>query len=991
MSAPVSLTNSEIISLFNILARAVQSRTFPRTATELNDMLKFQGKLLKAGGKLLTASGGIVIPPVDPPVTLPAAVITPAAGSFRTDLASGTAMATVSAVPAGATRTLTVAGGVAEFNADKTQIRRSSTGTLSVGSLSVTVTDTHPNATNSPRSATASLSIVAPPVTLPAISLTAAGASFQTDVAAGTLLATVSQGVPAGATRAFTAGGNVVVFANNQTEIRRGTAGTLTAGSLSVAIADTHPNATNSPRTASATLTITAPVVVDPPVDPGPTDPPPQGEAVKLASFPITGTGAPAGTVYTFGQAFQNGHIGAGDTVSLRLADGTRMATQLDRLSDQYDGSSLLMGGVHVALPAIGSGSQLPVELWKEPAPSSPSTPLNIASRMAGRTCRVEISNGSQTHTLDCVSTPVPADRWFNGPICAQTQFVSEVPASVINSKGRLEVDLAVYSDGSIQADVTLWNFYVFQAGVGDAAYTMRLIGDQNTTMFTLTVPRAPLYTGWGERARWKADGTKVAVSPARHRPPTAYLMRTGLVARYDTDLDFSSRLSEFSTNLNNANWLKPYGTRDIVVGMGGTGGNNVIGHATEAQALWLATGDARVAEYIERMAEAARGIPFHHFRQDVGRFVNPVDDPYGRVDQYTQGSFGAPYINSSKLTADGEQWDIDDGHWGEYCSVPYMMTARRAYLRTVEGMAAFGIMVRNQEAERGTVYPWDGGPLDSNDEAGRSSRLNYYKTDPRAGGIGLKNVQQRAYAWCLRQFLNAALLIPKSRQPFGGFWQTVAEAQYRTLNVLHAETPMGELEGTLPNFLRNGDPAGGYPTSEFYMVAPWQVEMGYGEHLRAARLGVPGAHDRVMKNTKFILGRFTHPERFNPADGTAGRMTMYEADGVTHFTTWEQAEQYKSGWGEDKHFINKALRSYGVNFSNIDGVEDDYPMRSYTTIHMTLQYLRDKGLPEAEALTAKGFFDSLDAATKQKIFLAVPNIISDARMSIRVVGEAWA
>ncbi|WP_043838864.1 hypothetical protein [Muricoccus aerilatus] len=103
--------------------------------------------------------------------------------------------------------------------------------------------------------------VVNPPaVTLPALTITPAAGPFQigtSSVAAGATLATIS-GAAQGATLSVPQGETRYVLNSAKTAILVGASALSTAGDLALAVVQTLAGATNSPRTTTATITVTA-------------------------------------------------------------------------------------------------------------------------------------------------------------------------------------------------------------------------------------------------------------------------------------------------------------------------------------------------------------------------------------------------------------------------------------------------------------------------------------------------------------------------------------------------------------------------------------------------------------------------------------------------------------------------------------------------------------------------------------------------------------
>ena len=92
------------------------------------------------------------------PVTLPDITFSPSVPTFPVGTAQGTTIVTLSAVPSGASRTFSPNDGRLAFNSDKTRLLVGLSAATE-GNIAVTITDTHANATNSPRTATFNIAV----------------------------------------------------------------------------------------------------------------------------------------------------------------------------------------------------------------------------------------------------------------------------------------------------------------------------------------------------------------------------------------------------------------------------------------------------------------------------------------------------------------------------------------------------------------------------------------------------------------------------------------------------------------------------------------------------------------------------------------------------------------------------------------------------------------------------------------------------------------
>ncbi|MBC9179585.1 hypothetical protein, partial [Pseudoroseomonas ludipueritiae] len=738
---------------------------------------------------------------------------------------------------------------------------------------------------------------------------------------------------------------------------------------------------TNSPRTASATLTITAPpVVVDPPVDPGPTDPPPAaGDTIVAAK--MAGTGAPAGTVQTFGQGFQRGHLMPSDGLVMKLADGSIVATQIDSTATLWDDGSIRLAAVHVALPALADGAVNASSLAKAAAQSS--TPINLGTALAGRTCTITVSNGANTFSMDraAIVAALPAARWWSGALATQARITAAIPRAAVggSTDATLVADITAYADGSIAVDAVVWNRKVFAANQGDAAYTVTITGEGGTKA-SRTVTKAPLYTGLPTRARWKADGTAVAFDAAWMTPVPAYLARTGLTANHDAQLGvLPSLLSGYATAMAAGTWNTPYNTRGIYKKQGEAGGRPDIGETTQVNAAWLVTGDKRAQQFGMGQAEAALGIPWHCWDDTYGRWVNPIDRPYNRVTTH-DGSF----TQSSDEHPEGAngKWQVDGGHWGDHFAVPYFLTARRCLLDGLLGQASYAIMSMAPAGfERGDIT--NGGAVsDADTAAGRAARRQYLISTAE-GAIMTRGVQIRSGAWMNRQ-INWAAIAPPSEQPHGDLFRIVAEANYAraTARWPALSAAQGPVLAGCPDEWTYDNPMDGDG-------APWQVMMLVAMHIRATRLGFAGAIDQVERQGGFLARILQNQTGWWGADATQYNLHFGQnGEGITYNAL------SSSNWSKSYAALRNLdgtgnFTSFGDNYSAVPvNTVGDYERRAWAVMNQLRDLLGDLGRSTTEVDKALA---QMAPMPKTKTFTENVHFQEDPATSIVRIGQTRA
>ena len=184
--------------------------------------------------------------------TLPAITASTANPTVAADAPAGTVVLTLSAVPAGATRTWSGDGQLV-LNSAKTALVVASITAASGGTITGSVTDTLAGATNSPVSKALSVAVTS---VLPAITASPASPTVAADAPAGTQVVTLSA-VPAGATRAWSGDGQLVLN-SAKTALVVSAITAASGGTITGTVTDTRAGATNSPVSKALSVAVTS-------------------------------------------------------------------------------------------------------------------------------------------------------------------------------------------------------------------------------------------------------------------------------------------------------------------------------------------------------------------------------------------------------------------------------------------------------------------------------------------------------------------------------------------------------------------------------------------------------------------------------------------------------------------------------------------------------------------------------------------------------------
>jgi hypothetical protein len=568
----------------------------------------------------------------------------------------------------------------------------------------------------------------------------------------------------------------------------------------------------------------------------------------------LEGTGAPAGRVVVFGQAFMPGVVPQGSRLAAFVAAGPALPVQIDVLNRHADGSARL-AILALAAPALAAGAKLPVLL----VPDAGAPPPRFVPSLAGRQAVVEVGGWR----CDLLAGFAAAPPWQAGALAVQARVAQAVPAAAAGGVAslRLVADVALRADGTLWVEAWLRNDVAMRPNGGPASYAARLVLDGQIA-WQAEIRGQAHYTGWGRLAGG------AAAPLIRH--DAGALADAGAGARYNRGIAVAEPvLARFAQAMAAPDWQRLLGPRQIAQDMRQTGGRPDIGPATMAQAAWLISGDRRAAAYAIGQAEAAGGIPWHHWEDG---WLTP--DRYPRL--WTDGRGGPAPGGLMQPVAADTGWMLDCAHQPELSFVPFLLTGRRAFLDNLQAQAAWCVLSQwPAAASRGVP----GGP------------------SPGDGVNVVRGNQVRGAAWSLRQLEHAAWATPEA-DPLLPWLKRAAAGNWAWLR---AQIPawsaeQGEARGWIP---------GEYGTAG--VLPPWQQDYFASTAALAARRGSADAALVLGWMENFLLGRFAgrglprhdgaayllaiRDARGRPLQSWAAIGAATVAQGLSNGTGWSKTE----------------------------------------------------------------------------------------------------
>jgi hypothetical protein len=682
----------------------------------------------------ITGGGGN---PNPNPVTLPTLTITPATG-VAADAAAGTLLGTVNvATPSGATRALILGGPAAIMDPDDTtgrRIIRSDTGTLTAGTLSLSVRDTHGNATNSPQNGAATVTIAAagggtPTITKPTFS--PASATFPLDAAATLKLADILPTSPAaGITR--TTSGTLTANAGKSQVLRGGTAA---AGGQSLTLTVRDALTSNPAVFEESTFTATAEVVVVPEpvgafnpalyVAQTPPAMPESGvvfapllarsnAAGAIQSFRFAGPkGAPVPALpTTFGMSFPAGKIfpAQNKAYAYDLGDGVLVPVQIDVKRLHADGSAK-NGSVSCMAPLVQADTPKAATIKENGTASGTNVDLMAAAvAMFGASITVVSSksfgaypdgnyqdNGTVTAINQTTDISPAALRgsitpvyWRRGPICTEARFEKRLTQGL-----RVLLNLRAYSNGTIVADYGICsdlNMWSNPGNVGSWLVNVSLTHN-GTSVLSLTNFR--MVTGQKFRKVMRSDLSPTANAgafPPVHYPQfdTGLWMQNGFLPNYDLATGLAeTTLAQYASVA--ASYRTPLGTAGLPKDMPGTGDRDELGIMPAIAEAWCVTQDPRAHDVMIAQAEASGHIPWNF--HDAAKGVSLNNFPtIGYPNMWLDYRGDQNPANLTLIEWGPTGWKIDMAHQPATTLPAYLATGDQWFADLLEQFACFNV-----------------------------------------------------------------------------------------------------------------------------------------------------------------------------------------------------------------------------------------------------------------------------------------------------------
>ncbi|APZ43480.1 hypothetical protein [Acidihalobacter ferrooxydans] len=590
----------------------------------------------------------------------------------------------------------------------------------------------------------------------------------------------------------------------------------------------------------------------------------------------------------TFGTVFAPNALRKPMDVTARLGTGV-VPVQIDPKTHYPDGS-IRFSVVTVQAAPLAPQAIKTLELIRKPAsPVREASAVSVGPVLRNYDPRVVLTfysvNGKKLASpkrmrIDLLSlyqhARAKADDWRRGPLATEIRLQHHVLSSL-----RLVADVTAYANGALSADIQFCNDIAMSPKGGTLVYSARLLVNGKTVYDSGRVTQYQ-YQTW--HSVWHSAGWP-PINVVHDVPRLAALEA---IPNYQTLYGLPAEgLRGELKSLRGKGWGKPLANNGVTQYMPMTGGRPDIGPVTGGNAIWLITQNPVAAAFALGQADAAGAVPWHFYLPSKGHYLTTLDYPDMWADPR-----GGPYSYTTGLTqpyrySDG--WHPGKAHMPSLAYIPYLLTGRRYYLDQLNAEALYAILGQ-----------WP---------------------SPRQNGKGIlvgTGAQVRGAAWSLREVAYAAWANPADSY-FGRYFRKIL------LNNVHY------MEQRIPEWTRAEGEAYGYVPGTYGhsgAMAPWQQDFFATTMATIARLGIPGAKRVLQWQTHFLAGSLQPQKGWNPRDGIAYNLFVYNPKTKQQYKTWAKIRKVTeamgqangNGWKHSRGYYGMVRLAALASIYNVDG-----------------------------------------------------------------------
>jgi hypothetical protein len=549
----------------------------------------------------------------------------------------------------------------------------------------------------------------------------------------------------------------------------------------------------------------------------------PIGATVTTLQVESTGAGTQNAVPLTFGQAFVQGEIGTGESITGTLADGTPLGLQVDAKARHADGS-LRHAVISTVLPQLTAGQAQTIKLVKTAAYGSTPPAAALGDLLtAGFSGSVTITIGATVYSVsaeDVLQAP-GATKWLNGAHVNEWLVSAPLKTASNVEHPHLTAHFAIrhyVGTNKAKVDVIIENGWAYEPNPQDFTYDVDVVvGGQS--VYSKTALTHYHHTRWRKSFWW---GT----APLAHiKHNTAYLIASKAVPNYDQSITISDSALTALRASYVASPIEPMGNGIATAYMPTTGGRPDIGLIPGWGAMTILSMDRRAKEVMLGLGDLSGSWPTHYRDKVSGKPISLVDYPHMTLYPASSDSYNSAAGRQEAMpncTAVCNNPNVPDtAHEPAFNYLPYLLTGDHYYLEELMFYSMWNVGSGNpvyRDFEKGLVY----------------------------------SDQVRAQAWTLRNIADAAYILPDN-EPMKAHFSNILTANLAWYNTNYTNNISANPFGVLTNGFA-------YSYNSETGIAPWQDDFFTSVIGRAAERNFAGALELLQWKAKFPVGRMTAP-----------------------------------------------------------------------------------------------------------------------------------
>lgn len=551
-----------------------------------------------------------------------------------------------------------------------------------------------------------------------------------------------------------------------------------------------------------------------------------------LATLSLERTGAANSATQvplTFGQVFAPGALKRETRLGFALADGKRVALQVDAKAFHADGTvrHAILSGILPAPTAQPMALGLVKLSGDARAAAAPgvvnATPAALIQSGLTANVKLVIDGKPYVASLERLLAKSTPATWLNGPVAHEWQVNAPLAEPNGQQHPHLAARFAVRWYPALKqarVDVTIENSWAWEAAPQNFTYDAEIeVG--GATVYRKTGLTHYHHARWRTLAWWGG-------APALHlRHDTRQLIDSLALPNYDPAVRIDERvLAKMGADWKGAS-TEPMGVGMAARTMPATGGRPDIGLLPNWAVAYLLSMDARAKTVTNGTADLAGSWSMHYRDRRTGLPVSLLDYPYmtiiGRAadthNPATKKSEAFPGCPNDDACKTPNNHDV--AHQPNFAYLPYLLTGDHYYLEELQFWAMYDVFSTNpgyRQNRKGLVTPG----------------------------------QLRSQAWALRALAEAAYISPEGHALKAHFVK-ILDDNLDWYNTEYTNNPKANALGIIINgyAIGHNDNTG---------IAPWQDDFFTSSVGHAADLGFAKAKPLLKWKARFSVARMIGP-----------------------------------------------------------------------------------------------------------------------------------